>query len=507
MFDPHAEVQLVRPAITADDALQVASSSYNLSGTVKELGSNQDRNYLLTPTSGPRYLLKFDNDAFSTAEIEVQNEALLHLSSRGISVPTPLRNVRGEWISTATVGGRKVRARLLSFVEGTSLVNDGHLFPSIIRQLGALAGRVVSELASLPTTDSASWGALDRDLQWDMRNAIQVIEAYAPEIADPTRRHAVLSASRAAWPIVQSHTPKLPIQAIHGDITDDNVVGPRDSLGRVTPSSVIDWGDLSTGWRVAEIAVTVSSIMHHNRGAPLDALPAIVAFDEVVPLTEEEIAVLWPLVVLRGAVIVASRAHQAALEPENTYVAERMAHEWHIFDTAAQVPFPLAEAAIRAAMGRPDEATPTPEARVLGDAALEYVRLDVTSPHLHRGVFLDPQTESHLAGEVKPRGKGAVFAYGEPRLTRTERADPSAPINVPLFTEVSVPSGWKIHAPFPGTVSRLEEGVSLVGDFGQITIMGISLACGEGKVAAGDLVGTTRKPLSSSPADSQSTRP
>ena len=51
--------------------------------------------------------------------------------------------------------------------------------------------------------------------------------------------------------------------------------------------------------------------------AELAALDSVVAYHEVVPLTEAEIRALWPLVVLRGAVLVVAGEHQAALDPDN----------------------------------------------------------------------------------------------------------------------------------------------------------------------------------------------
>ncbi|BEJ11563.1 hypothetical protein CspHIS471_0200230 [Cutaneotrichosporon sp. HIS471] len=467
MFDPHAEQPLLRPLVTAEDALAVGRTSYSLDGSVKELGSNQDRNFLLT-TSGPQYLLKFDNDAFSISELEAQNDALLHLSAAGISGPTPIRDNTGAWISRATtVDGRIVRVRLLSFVQGESLVSDGHFFPSIISRLGGLAGRVAATLAPMPL--------LERDLQWDMRNAMAVIEAYAPSIEDETRRATVLAKARGAWPLVTIHS--LPVQMIHGDITDDNVVGLRDALGRVCPETVIDWGDLSAGWRVAELAVTLSCIMHHNRGQPLDAMPAVAAFDKEVELTDAELAALWPLVVLRGAVVVASGAHQLALEPDNTYVAERMTHEWHIFDTSAQLDFKIAYAAVQAATRRPDQPAPKPKAQLLDtDVEVEYVRLDSTSPHLHRGVFLAQDAEERVIAEVVRTGKAPAFAYR-----------PDAPGTTPLFLTTRVPPGTKLHAPFSGQLKAGPGEVSLLGAFGRIIFGGVMGT--SGAIAAGNTIG------------------
>ncbi|RSH77065.1 uncharacterized protein EHS24_003691 [Apiotrichum porosum] len=480
MFDPHAQVQLVRPAVTAEDAVRVAAQAYGLTGTVKELGSNQDRNYLLTPIHnsteseirGQRYLLKFDNDVFSEREIQIQNEALLRLAEHGVSVPTPVRDMAGEWISAVDVGtdGRRARARLLTFVEGTSLVDDGYLSPHIVAEMGRLAGQVVAELANL--TDPA----LERDLQWDMRNAMAVVNAYNPEVSVHRREH-IRSAATRAWDVVRHYGARLPVQPIHGDITDDNIVGPRDEMGRVVPQAIIDWGDLATGWRVAELAVTVSSILHHQGGRALDVMPAIAAFDAIAQLTDAEIIVLWPLVILRGAVLVVSGAHQVALEPENDYARERMEHEWNIFATADSLNMALAHAAIRAATGRMDEPPPKPERVLVPKLDSEAIRLDASSPHLHCGAWAEKGIEERLAAAVTARGKSAVFAYGEHRLTLSPPAGSNRPNNTALTTELFLPKTTQLVVPFPCYVdtrnsTTRNSSLILAGTFGEIQIDG-----------------------------------
>ena len=113
---------------------------------------------------------------------------------------------------------------------------------------------------------------------------------------------------------------RLRVQAIHGDVTDDNVVGHADAAGRIRPDGVIDFGDLTRSWLVGDIAVTAASILRHGTDDPFVVLPAIRAFHELVPLDDADVAALWPLVVLRGAVLVASGEHQAMLDPENRFL-------------------------------------------------------------------------------------------------------------------------------------------------------------------------------------------
>ncbi|TXT03850.1 hypothetical protein VHUM_04327 [Vanrija humicola] len=481
-FDPHAEA-LVRPAITPDDAVRVAHECFGISGSVKELGSNQDRNFLLTPArrdhNVQRYLLKFDNAVYPTAEIEAQNAALLKLKDAGLAVPSPVASPQGKTLETANVGGKDARVRLLTFVEGESMAKDGVLAASVIAQLGALAGKVVAVLASLPAD------GLDRGLQWDLRAALPVIEGYIDDV-EASQRSRVLAASKTAWDAVQALAPKLPVQPIHGDITDDNVIGKRDTMGRVRPTAVIDWGDLSTGWRVAEIAVTVSAVLHHQgAGRAFDALPAIAAFDAAAQMSEEEIDALWPLVILRGAVLVVSGAHQVALEPENEYARERMAAEWKLFEIASALDSRVAAAGIRAALR--GAAGPAPEAGLLLDRSSTAVRLDTAAPLLAGGLWLrGEEAEAALAEKVST----ARFAYGEHRLTRTIGPGHERPVNAALFTQLTLSEPVELTAPFGGEVATTADGVTLTSEeHGTLRLFGDIDSAPSGAVAKGKPLG------------------
>lgn len=497
MTDPRAD-RLLRPRVGVEEAGAIVRDAYGLRAEVRELGSNQDRNFLITPEAdGPdagRLLLKIDNEAFGDEQIEALNAALERLAASGLSVPTPVRSPDGAaLVHVPLPDGRTVRARLLRFLEGESLVDDGRLGPAAVSGMGRLAGLVAARLAEVRDP------ALERDLQWDLRNAAAVVEAYAPEIPEPQRRDRVLAAAREAWATVQRLAERLPVQPIHGDITDDNVVGPRDALGRVVPESIIDFGDLATGWRVAEIAVTVSSLLHHLDDRPALAMPAVRAFHELVPLTDAEQEALWPLVVLRGAVLVASGAGQVAAEADNEYARERMEHEWRIFRTACSIEPPLAEAMVRAALAGPQAAETEAAARadsafrplvpVLAERGWRYARLDAASPLLHRGRWLEPDAEERIAREASADGRFAVFAYGEHRLTRSA-APGELPENASLELELAVPGdGAELVAPFDGEADGSVPGAALLrGALGELRVLGLDSAA-HGPLSAGDPLG------------------
>jgi Ser/Thr protein kinase RdoA (MazF antagonist) len=52
---------------------------------------------------------------------------------------------------------------------------------------------------------------------------------------------------------------------------------------------------------VSELAVALSSVLHHAGAEPASVLAAMHAFHSIRPLSMAEVEVLWPLVVLRTA--------------------------------------------------------------------------------------------------------------------------------------------------------------------------------------------------------------
>ena len=67
-------------------------------------------------------------------------------------------------------------------------------------------------------------------------------------------------------------------------------------------------------------------------------LAAVRAFHAVRPLCVPEVEALWPLVVIRGAVLVASGHHQAGVDEANAYAPAGFYREQLIFDRATRSP-------------------------------------------------------------------------------------------------------------------------------------------------------------------------
>ncbi|MFH7407669.1 phosphotransferase, partial [Pseudomonas syringae group genomosp. 7] len=58
----------------------------------------------------------------------------------------------------------------------------------------------------------------------------------------------------------------LPIQAVHLDITEHNVVWLLDAGQHWQMQGLIDFGDLDRTWRVADLSVTCAALLHQAEG-------------------------------------------------------------------------------------------------------------------------------------------------------------------------------------------------------------------------------------------------
>jgi 4-aminobutyrate aminotransferase-like enzyme/Ser/Thr protein kinase RdoA (MazF antagonist) len=402
------------PQVTIIEAERVASS-LGLTVRARPLGSQQDSNFLLTePAGGVAGVLKIANPAFGAAEIEAQDAAAAHIAGA-------CRHLRVATLTHGPVrvpaGGQPAIARVLRYLPGGTLAGAEHyLSPRVVAGLGTVAGQVSLALRSF------GHPGLDRVLQWDLRHAPRVVDALAGHVRDAGLRSRVTAAARAAWARVEPLAGRLPAQAVHGDVTDDNVTC-RLERGLRTPDGIIDFGDLTSSWAVGELAVAITSVLRHAGAEPCSVLPAVRAFHALRPLSADEAAALWPLVVLRAAVLVVSGEQQAAIDGVNDYVTGALEHERRLFERALSVPAEVMTGLILAGLGLEElglGGSPPrgPSGPVLDLGRCAVLDLSVQSDAVDEGAWLEPGLEDRLAQALLAEGYDAVATrFGEARLT------------------------------------------------------------------------------------------
>jgi 4-aminobutyrate aminotransferase-like enzyme/Ser/Thr protein kinase RdoA (MazF antagonist) len=455
--------EILAPPFEADDGRKLAIELFGLAGEPLELGSHQDRNFRITAGDGRRAVLKIANPHFGRESLEMQNAAMLHVAAAGLpfGTPRPMPALDGGLIVAVDRGGETYHVRLVSYLEGSPLTEAGHLAASIRSTLGGMAAGIADALAGF---DHA---AADRVLQWDVRRARAVVDGLIRHVRDAERRELVERAMAVHDAALdrQSGSPRQ--QVIHGDVTDYNVIGERDRSGRLAPNGLIDFGDMIRSYLVGEAAVLATSVITHD---PSDALAAVVdvvrGFHQRLPLTEQELSALFPLVLGRAALSAVSTEQQAILEPDNRYAVGLIDSDWGSLAAAAGLPPALVEAALRAACGI-DPHPRSGELRRFLERGGFIAPIDPAGRTL-RTVDLSAGAAAYAYGEWESRdgvagavavgpGELAVGRWGEARLHRAPHPGAAEPDALHLGVDVFAAAGEPVTSPFPAEVAELRE--------------------------------------------------
>ena len=449
-----------------DTARRIAETDFGLSvAGLRALGGNEDLNFLLMAGDGARYVLKAT--ATPRSALEAQAAALEFLTDAvaTFDVPACRRTVTGE--SVVDVGGSHPFVRVLSFVPGEMSVGSRRIVPGVGAALGAVSGEMVAQLATFTHPGLVEGG------DWDLREAPRVIgddPVLSPLLAASMERTARLT---------------LPVQVIHGDLTEDNVaLRPDDDF-----AGVIDFGDLAPGWAVAELAVTVTSLLAHDGPVMGEVLDAVAAFNARCPLSVDSARALWPLVVRRALVLEAGATRVLAADPENAYALARRPFERLVLAHALALPYDEAELLILDAIGELPRVTANVMPMIKGLADAEEFDLAVTSPIHDEGAWLDPRRA--------PPFPECTTRYALPTLV-PEAATDAVPRSIPLGIRVYVDAGTEVVSPAAALVRSVVSGeiVLALVDGGWLHVDGVSAQVEAGQtVATGEALGTSTRPL------------
>jgi 4-aminobutyrate aminotransferase-like enzyme/Ser/Thr protein kinase RdoA (MazF antagonist) len=498
-FNFFEQPELPAPQVSAEQAQQLLSEHYGVTARADSLGSQQDKNFLVFADGDDATgVLKIANPAFTALELEAQDAAaqLIVDAEPAVRVSVPLPNVSGQPYTAVTgLLDDTAYVRLLRYLPGGTLVDDGYLSPHVVAGMGELAGRVSRALADF------THPGLDRAVQWDLRYGKAVVEQLISHVAEPALRNRIAATTEEAWARIESLAPALPRQAVHLDLTDANIVVSRPLGGPPQPDGVIDFGDLSDTWAVGELAITASAVLGHPGSGPTSILPAVKAFHALRPLSATEAEAVWPLLVLRTSVLLVSDAQQATLDPDNEYVTGQTDAQWRMFEQAMSVPMDVMSAVIRAELGLADEVeTATGDAFIAGLDRASTVTLDLspTSDAFNDvfvpGGWLPPNVEDEMARAAVRAGATLVLTrFGEPRLTRAPALSNASPDVVSTGIELWPAALTELFAPWEGELTTNGDRLTLRGADYELTLTGADVSVPAGRIEAGNPLAAARR--------------
>lgn len=285
--------QLPRAAVEAH-----VEAAYGLRGEWRALSGEREQNFRLTVADGRIYVVKVAPARQDAQDMDFQNGALLHLASveAGLQLPQLHRSTAGELVThVADEHGVPHPLRLLTYVKGRTV------FDQVTGQPGTPYA-----MADLVAFGDAG-GRLARALQgyihpgafkampWDMANGLLSQPAFLAHLPEAVRDKALPVLARFG-----THTAarlrRLRSQVIHHDVHESNLLF---DAGAATPFGVIDFGDMIYGTLAQDVAVPVASFIHWSPDPVLAAAAIVRGYQRHVPLSAEDLAVLYDLVMAR----------------------------------------------------------------------------------------------------------------------------------------------------------------------------------------------------------------
>ena len=322
----------------------VLERHYGLAGQISPLPGEYDLNFEVAAAGG-RHVFKVMRAGCDPAFIDMQVAAMERARKAGLgaSLPEVIRTRSGEAVARfAGEDGSERLGWLISFLPGKVLALIEPWTPSLAASIGALLARLDRAL------EGFDHPLLARTQKWNLLQA-GWIAAHLDVHADGVRRRRVEGILSRFENDVLPRLRRLPLAAVYNDANDLNIFVGRGADGALRATGIIDFGDAVLAPRVCEPAIAIAYAMMGAgdglaRGAALAG-----GYHKIAALTEEEIALLAPLVAMRLAVSVTNAAMMRSLDPQNAYLQISEAPAWRLLDYLGGVGDDHVEAEIRVA--------------------------------------------------------------------------------------------------------------------------------------------------------------
>ncbi len=286
--------------------------------STKKLDGYDNANYHIVASSKEEYIYKTYKYSSPIRDVVLaENEVLLFLQSEFHSqIPKPIPFRDKSYIKTLDSDQGTVVCRMLSFLKGKFLGDADHT-PALFKSLGTFLGSLDVKLS-----DFTNYTLQARQWEWDLQY-VDLNRKYIDEIPNPKDRNVVSYFFNQFEEHVRPVIPDLRKQIIHNDANEWNVL-IRD--GEI--SGIIDFGDLAHTFLINELAIAITYACYDKEN-PLEWATIIVkAYNEVLPLEEKEINILYYLIASRLCTSVCNSAHARITNPENSYASVSEKSAW-----------------------------------------------------------------------------------------------------------------------------------------------------------------------------------
>ena len=305
------------PNLSCDQACRIAHDGYGLMVTSEVLPSERDQNFKLCAEDGRAFVLKIANGEEDRSFLEAQNQVMARLQERHITCcPKLIQTRSGADFFDANTNESTYAGRLLTWLPGEVLASCKWQGPELLHHLGVCVGEVDGALKGF---DHA---AVHRgDFPWDLRNASAVIDRYMDQVEDSQLRRQIDAVQANLSECVVPRLPHLEQSVIHNDANDYNVIVQRPALDQQQIAGLIDFGDMAHSYTVAGLAIAIAYAMLDKTDPLLNATRVVEGYHGVLPLGDDELAVVFPMACGRLAVSACMAAVQQRQRPNVSYLS------------------------------------------------------------------------------------------------------------------------------------------------------------------------------------------
>lgn len=308
--DPFVALQTPAPDFPEQRATDLLREHYNIHASLEPLVSERDQNFLATTSDGAKYVLKFANASESAAITDFQNQGLLHIARVAPDFPVPrvIPTIDDELLFEAeSDAGNVHRVRLLSWLDGVPLQHAQGV-RSVARQTGVCLAQLGLALRDFehPASDYA--------LLWDIRNAAS-LEALLPYVTDDGLRGLCELRLERFSNVTRPNLDGLRARVIYNDMNPSNVLVDEQDPNRL--AGVIDFGDMIHSQLVNDVAVASAYFCKIDADPFEEVVEFLDAYTGILPLTEDEVAVLPDLILARHLTTVMITHWRASMYPDN----------------------------------------------------------------------------------------------------------------------------------------------------------------------------------------------
>jgi 4-aminobutyrate aminotransferase-like enzyme/Ser/Thr protein kinase RdoA (MazF antagonist) len=297
------------PTLSVEDARQVLAKHWQVEGDLTPLHGERDLNFRVTSARG-EFLLKVHNPADDEPVVDMQTRVLAHIAGTDPELPvgSVVPTAEGQpWTAIQGADGRRSFVRVLSWLPGRH-PEPQEFTGGLLAEWGRVTGRLAHALRGFVHP------AATYPIAWDVRR-LPTLRPWVEAVTEPASKNLIETFIDRFEETVSPALAATRAQVLHNDIAPTNLL--IDGTGHV--SGITDFGDMTHTSLVCDLAVAVADAVI-GRPDAVAAVPSILAgYESVIPLEDDEAALLPELVggrAVAAVVISAWRTRELGWAPD-----------------------------------------------------------------------------------------------------------------------------------------------------------------------------------------------